>query len=116
MNLYSVNLITNYNNGTNILDNNKQPNINKIKEYSDSIYKKLEKYKENNSVVNQDIDDSKFPIQLIPSSTDNYYADSDSWYYIKDSNIYAYIKLTIGKETYEYCYKGSIDNYQFGKC
>lgn len=85
----------------------------KIKEYADNIYNKLLKYQKSNNIINQDINDNNIKISDIPAYN-NLYPDSDSWYYIKDSKVYAYIKFTIDKDIYSFCYQNNSS--KEGKC
>ena len=98
-----------------ISNDNKNININ-YQEYTDVVYKKLLSYKDQNGIVNQDIS-SKIDISKIPVDIDkNIYPEQDSWYYIKNGNIYAYIKVKIEGKTKDFCYNGSIDNVEEGVC
>ncbi|MBQ2640181.1 MAG: hypothetical protein IJF92_05440 [Bacilli bacterium] len=94
---------------------NKKIDIDDYKEYSKVVYNKLEKYKSVNNIVNQDINDSKFKIYNIPAS-DNIYPDNDSWYYIKDNRLYAYIRFVFKNGIYDICYTGSVENFNEGSC
>ena len=85
------------------------------KEYSDIVYDKLLKYQSSNNILNQDIKNNNVKINTIPAK-DNYYPDSDSWYYIKDGKVYAYIKYSYKNNIFESCYLGSKDKYKEGKC
>ncbi len=96
-------------------NDNKNKNIN-YQEYTDVVYKKLLDYKGQNGIVNQDIS-SKIDISKIPVDVDkNIYPEQDSWYYIKNGNIYAYIKVKIEGKIKDFCYNGSIDNVEEGVC
>ena len=88
-----------------------------IKKYSNNIYIKIEKYKDNNNIINEERDKTKLDITTIPGDNEGrIIPSSDSYYYIKDSKVYAYIKLTIDEKVYDYCYNGSIDEYKEGMC
>lgn len=87
----------------------------KYKEYSVIVYKKLEKYQSINNVVNQNINESSFNIYNVPAS-DDIYPDKDSWYYIKNGKVYAYIKFVSNEDIYNICYNGDVDNYNEGSC
>lgn len=96
-------------------NDNKNTNIN-YQKYTDIVYKKLLDYKDENNIVNQDIS-SKIDISKIPIDIDrNIYPESDSWYYIKNGNIYAYIKVKMEGKIKDFCYNGSIDNVEEGVC
>jgi hypothetical protein len=84
---------------------------------SDNIYKKIEEYKNTNNISNLDKDNTLLVINLIPAdNSGKYYPTDNSWYYIKDNKIYAYIELTSNNKTYSYCYNGSIDLVKKGEC
>ena len=92
--------------------------INKdTKELSNNVYKKIEEYIFNNNIDNLDKNNTELVITLIPSDkTLNYYPTSNSWYYVKDKKIYAYIEFQIDNKTSGYCYNGSIDLISEGEC
>ena len=46
----------------------------------------------------------------------NYYPNANSWYYIKEKKLYAYIEFGESNNKYGYCYKGSIDSIYEGEC
>lgn len=88
-----------------------------IKKISDNIYSKLEKYKEKNNVINQDINSTLLPIFLIPGDKKGkIYPTTDSWYYIENNKVYAQINITYSNNTYSFCYQESIDNCKKGQC
>lgn len=92
-------------------------NENTFKKYSDNIYNKIEKYASANNISNQEINSTNLPINLIPANEEGtYYPNEESWYYIESNKVYAYIKFIENNTSYEYCYKGSIDEYIKGKC
>ena len=68
------------------------------------------------NVKDQEISDSNLPIQWIPASSNiEIYPTENSWYYIKDYQVYAYIELE-GDHNYSYCFSGSLENVKKGKC
>lgn len=84
------------------------------KEYADNVYKELEKYINTNNITNQDRLSSDIPIHLIPAEkSGKYYPNINSWYYVENSSIYAYIEFN---NNFSYCYKGAIDKYTKGEC
>ncbi len=84
---------------------------------SKSVYKKLENYVSTNNIINKERDDDKFLIQLVPAdSNSKYYPDENSWYYVENSHIYAYIEFKSSSKTYSFCYNGSIDEVKNGVC
>lgn len=87
------------------------------KELTNNIYRKLEEYAAENKITNQATTSTTLPITLIPATSDGtLFPDATSWYYIKDSKVYAYISLTSNNQTFSYCYQGSIDAYKKGQC
>lgn len=87
------------------------------KEYANNVYIKIENYIEDNNIVNQEVTNTSLPIYLIPANSQGtVFPDTSSWYYIKDSKVYAYISITHNNKTYSYCYQGSIDEYKKGQC
>lgn len=102
-------------------------NINKDKEnilndensrsYTNNIYKKIEKYISENNITYLDRDNTKLVINLIPADTSKkYYPTQNSWYYVNNGKVYAYIELIDQGKIYGYCYKGSIDLNNKGEC
>jgi hypothetical protein len=87
------------------------------KTLTNNVYKKIEEYKDNNNIETLTKDNTELVINLIPADTSGkYYPTSNSWYYIKDSKVYAYIELTDNNNIYSYCYNGSIDLIKKGEC
>lgn len=85
--------------------------------YTDNVYKKLEKNIIKNNITNMDRDNPSIEISLISAdSSSNYYPSSNSWYYVKNKKIYAYIEIISNNQKYAYCYKGSIDQINEGEC
>lgn len=84
---------------------------------SKSVYRRIEDYVSTNNIINKDRDDDKFLIQLIPADVnDRYYPDENSWYYVENSHIYAYIEFKSTSKIYSFCYNGSIDEVKNGVC
>ena len=95
------------------------PELNKqtSKKYSNNVYKKIEKYIESNNINDMDKNDTKLVIMTIPADEKaNYYPNANSWYYIKEKKLYAYIEFGESNNKYGYCYKGSIDSIYEGEC
>lgn len=88
---------------------------NEVKSYADNVYSKLEVYAKN--VENQEIYSTSLIITDIPANKElTLYPSVDSWYYIKNHQVYAYINLKTTTNNYDFCYNGSIDNMKEGKC
>ena len=87
------------------------------KKMSDKIYLNLEDYIIDNNIKDMDKNNTSLDIALLPGdSSGNYYPSGNSWYFVKNSKIYAYIEFKSGKEVYGYCYNGSIDMNKKGMC
>ena len=108
-----------------IIDQKTETNINKVKEiteitakeYANNVYIKIENYIMENKITNQTKESTSLPINLIPADENGiYYPTTDSWYYVENEKVYAYIKFDSNNKNYSYCYKGSIDIYQKGEC
>ena len=117
---YSNRVVKNYKNNL-ITENIITIDKNKAKTYAINIYKKLLVYAE--YVDNQQVNDDKYPIQLIEVDDDVIETgnnelivpDSNSWYYIKDGIVYAYIEFS-GDKDYGFCFSGNIDSMKEGNC
>lgn len=87
------------------------------RKYTDNIYKKLEKYVSSNNIVTLEKGNTELLISLIPADNNgNYYPSSNSWYYVKNSKVYAYIELVSDQKSCSFCYNGSIDTISKGEC
>ena len=119
LDIYSKNIISSAKTNENSYSTTKSKTISKeqAKEYVNNVYKKLENYVINNNIGEQDKNDTSLPINLIPASSDNtIYPNLDSWYYIKNKQVFAYIAIDTKDQTYGWCYNGGIDNYKEGEC
>lgn len=116
--LYSKKIIRRVKNGnSSITITPEEPTEELSREYTDTIYKKIEIYARNNNITNQEIINPSLLITSIPANKEaTIYANENSWYYIEDSKVYAYISITIANENYSYCYQASIDEYKKGQC
>lgn len=88
-----------------------------INTYAMNIYNKLLTY--STGITTQSKDDiNGIDITTINATGDyqnELYATSDSWYYIDNSKVYAYIHFNYDNLNYEYCFKGS-NSYSIGNC
>ena len=106
-----------------LINNNSNNNLKNIvldkdnsKKFSNNVYKKIEKYIQSNNIENMDMKDTRLIISTIPADDNaKYYPSINSWYYVKNKRIYAYIEFEENKK-YSYCYKGSIDSVYEGEC
>lgn len=114
LDLYSKNNIVQTDNKENeIIILNKETS----RKLSNNIYKKIEKYVSNNNIENQEKDDKKIIIMQIPADENaTYYPNSNSWYYIQNKKVYAYIEFGDYNKGYGYCYEGTIDDVHEGEC
>ena len=87
------------------------------KEETDYVYTKLVDYVTKNNIINEEKGKNSIEIFLIPTSPsiDNY-PTANSYYYVKDGKVYAYIEINNEDKISSYCYNGSIDNYNSGSC
>lgn len=114
LDFYSKELINNYSDSS---LKNTELNKQTAKKYSNSIYKKIEKYIESNNINNMDINNTNLVITTIPvDEKASYYPNVNSWYYVKEKRIYAYIEFSENNNKFGYCYKGSIDSIYEGEC
>ena len=119
LDIYSKNIISSAKTTENTYSTMESKSISKeqAKEYANNVYKKLENYVITNNIGEQDKNDTSLPINLIPASSDNtIYPNLDSWYYIKNKQVFAYIAIDTKDQTYGWCYNGGIDNYKEGEC
>lgn len=119
LDIYSKNIISSAKTTGNTYSTTESKSISKeqAKEYANNVYKKLENYVITNNIGEQDRYDTSLPINLIPASSDNtIYPNLDSWYYIKNKQVFAYIAIDTKDQTYSWCYNGGIDNYKEGEC
>ena len=119
LDIYSKNIISSAKTNENSYSTTESKTISKeqAKEYANNVYKKLENYVITNNIGEQDKNDTSLPINLIPASSDNtIYPNLDSWYYIKNKQVFAYIAIDTKDQTYGWCYNGGIDNYKEGEC
>lgn len=83
----------------------------------DNIYKKIENYINENNINDLSKDNDKLIITMISTDSSNrYYPTSNSWYYVKNKKVYAYIELSENGNYFQYCYNGSIDDIKEGTC
>ena len=88
-----------------------------LKKYCNNIYMSIESYQKENNIVNEEKNKTKLDITKISAlEGKNIFPTKDSFYYIKDSKVYAYIKIEFDAKRAEYCYNGSIDEYKVGVC
>ena len=87
------------------------------KTLSNNVYKKIEEYVYKNKINNLEKNNTELLITIIPADEKaKYYPTNNSWYYVKDGKVYAYIEFTQNKNIYGYCYTGSIDYRSEGEC
>ena len=89
-----------------------------IKYFSDNVYTKITNYMNMNSISNLNINDTTLVINMIPADEEfKYYPSINSWYYVKDKKVYAYIEFIIDDNNVKgYCYNGAIDLVKEGVC
>lgn len=117
MDFYSKNFIGNQNSNPKKEEKETKLTEEQAKKYSSNIFLKIERYVSANNVINQEKENKNLPIELIPADElGTIYPTNESWYYINNSKIYAYIKFTTENNSYDFCYSGSIDEYKKGEC
>ncbi len=88
-----------------------------LKKYCNNIYMSIESYQRENKILNEEKNQTKLDITTIAADSDSkIFPDKSSYYYIKDSKVYAYIKINVDAKSVDYCYNGSIDEYKEGAC
>ena len=66
------------------------------KVYCDNIYNKITNYINMNNISNLDINDTTLVISMISADEEfTHYPSINSWYYVKDKKVYAYIEFVI---------------------
>ena len=91
--------------------------LNIVRKKSDYAYQKLVNYVNDNNIIDEDVNNHKLDIILVPLSEDaNNYPTNNSYYYVKNGLVYAYIEINLNENIYSYCYNGSIEKYRMGKC
>lgn len=98
-------------------NNNSIKEIN-IRDYTDYTYKTIEDYVYSSKNYNISKDSSIYPIEKIEVNLNNSinYPTSNSWYYVNNKKISAYIEFDINNKKVGYCYSESIDNIKEGEC
>lgn len=87
------------------------------RKYINNVYKKIEDYINKNNISFLDRDNTELVINMIPADNNlEYYPSSNSWYYVSDGKVYAYIEIIDNDKSYSYCYNGSIDLSKKGEC
>jgi len=113
---YSKELMSKEKNNINESINNNLDDEN-AKSYSNNVYKKIEKYVYENKIKDLPKENSNLLITDIPADDNlQYYPDQNSWYYVSDEKLYAYIEFNNNEKIYNFCYNGSIDSIKNGVC
>ena len=87
------------------------------KDYTDNVYRQLVKYKDTNNIYNEEKDNHTIDISLIPADEDlTMFPTPNSYFYINEGMIFAYIEIDIEGNIISYCYNGNINNYDEGVC
>ena len=82
------------------------------KEYTDNVYRQLVKYKDTNNIYNEEKDNHTIDISLIPADEDlTMFPTPNSYFYINEGMVFAYIEIDIEGNIISYCYNGNINNY-----
>ena len=87
------------------------------KEYTDNVYRQLVKYKDTNNIYTEEKDNHTIDISLIPADEDlTMFPTPNSYFYINEGMVFAYIEIDIEGNIISYCYNGNINNYDEGVC
>lgn len=87
------------------------------KEYANHIYQRIEKYVLEESITSLKKGEGELYLSNIPAEeTATYYPTQNSWYYVEEGKVYAYLEFQEKGNTYSYCYSGSIDLWKKGEC
>lgn len=115
---YSKEIISKYKNDTNTSSStNTISDEDTYKSYSNNIYKKIDEYVYSNKITNLDKNNTTLIISSIPADDNlEIYPTSNSWYYVSDGRVYAYIEFNNSDKIYNFCYNGSIDSVESGVC
>ena len=86
--------------------------------YSDNVYTKITNYINMNGISELSVNDTTLVINMIAADDEfKYYPSINSWYYVKEKKVYAYIEFVIDDNNVKgYCYNGSIDFVKEGVC
>lgn len=117
--LISKNIVRRYkNNVSTILGISKETiTEDNSRNYTDTVYKKIEKYVRDNNIINQSVSEQTLDITQIPANSNGtIFPDETSWYYVENQKVYAYISIKVKNNNYNYCYQSSIDEYKKGQC
>ena len=87
------------------------------KDYTDNVYRQLVKYKDTNNIYTEEKDNHTIDISLIPADEDlTMFPTPNSYFYINEGMVFAYIEIDIEGNIISYCYNGNINNYDEGVC
>ena len=112
---YSKRLIKDYKNAQIVEEIENKMTEEEATTYAKRVYEKLNYYAQD--VENQAKESTELPIIQIPANPElTIYPTSESWYYIKNHQVYAYIKFKSSPKDYDFCYNGNINNMKKGKC
>lgn len=82
--------------------------------YAQQVYRLLQDYVYLNQIQDLEKDAVEFSIMTIPAdSNKEVYPNGNSWYYVKEYQVYAYIEFHSGNG---YCFLGSVDLNKKGEC
>ena len=112
MDFYSKEMVKNFEEEENIVLNNGN-----AKTFADRVYQKIESVVSDKQIQNINRENVEIDISLIPADRQmKYYPTHNSWYYVTNGKVYAYIEFIDHDQKYAYCYQGSIDIRTEGEC
>lgn len=88
----------------------------KARKYADYVYNKLINIRDKKNITTMKKENVDINISLIPANEElTIYPTPESWYYIENGKVYAYIEFLRDGKSYSYCYKGTNDPTE-GEC
>ena len=84
--------------------------------YANTVYKMLEKKMVEENITNSVKADVLSSIKIDTEEEYLYYLTQNSWYYVLEGKIYAFIEFDDSYEIVSFCYLGSIDQAREGQC
>ncbi len=85
--------------------------------YGNIVYQKMENMVREQQIRMAEKNDPRIDLTAIEARDSySYYPTANSWYYVMDGHIYAYLEFVDQSQVYSVCYMGSIDQVKEGEC